>query len=93
MTEEVGAVTGELEVATRLEEGSIEVKVRYADAEEWYTVEGGPVVPRDAQSLSSAGLRKLHEHIVEHLRRPGLVVGRNEEPVSLKSLTCIPTKE
>jgi hypothetical protein len=44
MTEEVGVVTGDLEVPTRLLAAEdIEVTVRYAGAEEWYTVEGSPI--------------------------------------------------
>ena len=44
MTEEVGAVTGDLEVATRsLAAEDIEVTVRYAGADEWYSVEGSPI--------------------------------------------------
>jgi uncharacterized protein YcsI (UPF0317 family) len=53
ITEEVGAVTGNLEVATRpLEAKGIEVTVRYAGAEEWYTVEGSPLELDNAGSLT-----------------------------------------
>lgn len=49
MTEEVGVITGELELrTTRAEDGSVSVMVRYAGALDWYTVTG------------SAGLR-LHD--------------------------------
>jgi hypothetical protein len=44
MTDEGGAVTGALEIATRLlDAGVLDVCVRYAGAEEWYTVAGSPV--------------------------------------------------
>src|SRR5918998_5185210 len=44
MTEEAGAVTGDLELLTRpAEVGALEALVRYAGAEEWYTVSGSPL--------------------------------------------------
>ncbi len=44
MTEEVGAITGELELLTRLTpDGDIEALVRYAGAQDLYTVSGSPV--------------------------------------------------
>jgi len=84
MTEEVSAITGELELATRfLEEGLIEVVVRYAGAEEWYTVEGSPIEPEDPDSLSSPELHELHQRVVGHLTTPGPIVDGNEEATSL----------
>jgi hypothetical protein len=57
MTEEVGAVTGDLEVATRLlAADGIEVTVRYAGAEEWYTVEGSSIESDNASSLAPLSL-------------------------------------
>ena len=85
MTEEVGAVTGDLEVLTRLlQEGSAEVKVRYADAEEWYTVEGSPIGGERGPSLI---LHELHRCAVERLTQPGKTVNGNEEPASLAGLS------
>lgn len=79
MTKEVGAVTGDLEIATRLTgTGTIEVTVRYAGASEWYVVEGSPIEPGNAGSPS-----ELRERIVEHLTTPGPTVDGNEEPVYL----------
>src|SRR5919202_3364998 len=52
MTTEVGAVTGELEVVTRAEEGTLEAFIRYAGAEEWYTVEGSPIELENGADLS-----------------------------------------
>lgn len=43
MTEQAGAVTGELELETRIESEGLDVMVRYAGAEEWYTVVGSPM--------------------------------------------------
>lgn len=79
MTEEAGAVTGELEVETRVEGDALAVLVRYAGAEEWYAVTGGPLAPREPHPT-------LHERVVEHLRRPGPVVDGNESAVSLEDL-------
>ncbi|MDQ4004481.1 MAG: hypothetical protein M3259_11710 [Actinomycetota bacterium] len=81
MTEEVGAVTGELEVATRLRSRKIEVAVRYAEADEWYAVDGSPIAVNNADELSYS---ELHEHVVRHLTTPGVVVKGNEEPTSLR---------
>jgi hypothetical protein len=84
MTEEVGAVTGELELLSRVGAGVLDVWVRYAGAEEWYTVTGSPV------SLDAAGRcapANLHERVVSHLTTPGPVVDGNEEPVSLERLS------
>ena len=82
MTKEVGAVTGNLEIATRpTNTGTIEVTVRYAGASEWYAVEGSPIEPSGSGDPSK--LDGLHERIVEHLTRPGPTVEGNEAPASL----------
>ena len=79
MTKEVGAVTGDLEIATcPADQGTIEVTVRYAGAEEWYTVEGSPIESGNASRPS-----ELHERIVEYLTMPGNIVEGNEEATSL----------
>jgi hypothetical protein len=51
----------------------LDVRVRYAGAEEWYTVTGSPVSPDDRSSPAE----ELHEHVVEYLSTPGPVVGGN----------------
>jgi hypothetical protein len=80
MTDEAGAVTGDLEISTRLlDAGLLDVHVRYAGAEEWYTVTGSPVSPGDRYPTAD-----LHERMVEYLTTPGPVVGGNEEPTSLR---------
>ena len=85
MTREAGAVTGDLEIATRVENDSLGVFVRYAGAEEWYTVEGSPISPADRVHSSPNELRRLHQRILAHLTSPGRVVNGNELPVSLAS--------
>ncbi len=85
MTKEVGAVTGDLEVATLLSQTvpAVEVIVRYAGAEEWYTVEGSPVKLGGASGPSPIELRELHERVVERLTRPGKIIEGNEKSTSL----------
>lgn len=84
MTREVGAVTGELEICTRLVAEGLEVAARYAGADEWYAAAGSPVeLGDDGGCLFPLELRELHEQVVGHLTTPGLTVDGNEEPVSL----------
>jgi hypothetical protein len=66
MTVEVGAITGELEVATRPHPQGTEVKVRYAGAEEWYPIEGSPLPAPEP-----------HERVLDHLTTP-----RKQPPVT-----------
>lgn len=81
LTKDVGAITGDLEIATRPSDaGTIEVTVRYAGASEWYAVEGSPFQAADTGGLS---LPELHKRMIEHLTTPGPVVEGNEYPVSL----------
>jgi hypothetical protein len=82
MTDEVGAVTGDLEIVTRLDTEGLCVFVRYAGADEWYTVTGSPLSLGDRSSPAA-----LHERVVSHLTKPGSVVDGNEEPVSLKEFS------
>lgn len=90
MTVEVGAVTGELEISTRAGDENLQVRVRYAGADEWYAVEGEPIRLENASSLPLSGLRELHERIVRHLQQPGPVVSSNEEPTSLRGFSLTP---
>lgn len=77
LTEEAGAVTGELELLCRPGPGGLDVLVRYAGADEWYTVSGSPVrvqgEPDDAPG-----------RVVRHLVTPGPVVDGNERAVTLE---------
>ena len=76
MTEEAGAVTGELELLCRPEAGGVRVAVRYAGADEWYTVSGNPVrIQRDEN--------ETRDQLLERLTTPGPVVDGNERPVTL----------
>lgn len=76
MTVEAGAITGDLEVCTKPAESGVEVTVRYAGANEWYTVEGSPVDDRE----------DCHRRVIERLTTPGEKRGFNEDPVSLAGL-------
>jgi hypothetical protein len=77
MTEEAGSVTGELKLLCKSETDGLHVAVRYAGADEWYTVSGSPVQiqgnPHDALG-----------RVVRHLSTPGPVVDGNERPVTLE---------
>lgn len=57
MTDEVGVVTGDLELCTELSDyGELRALVRYEGAEEWYAVTGGSCVladPLDHQQVHS----------------------------------------
>ena len=76
MTEEAGAITGELDLLCRPGADGLHVAVRYAGADEWYTVSGSPVRiqgnPDDAMG-----------RVVGHLSTPGPVVDGNERAVTL----------
>jgi hypothetical protein len=63
MTDEVGAVTGELTLRTELaEEAAVRVLVQYVGAEEWYRVTDAP------ESLpAGTTLQALQERLVEQL--------------------------
>ena len=84
MTEEVGAITGDLELQTRATpDGSgIEAMVRYAGAQDLYTVSGSPT-HFVAERADHAEHRAAHERILETLTTPGRVEGGNEMPVDL----------
>jgi len=78
MTEEAGAITGELELLTRYSgDGALEVLVRYAGADEWYTVSGSPV------PVSEADHCRAHEAVLGRLTTPGPIEGGNEIPGDL----------
>lgn len=65
MTDEVGVVTGDLELRTTLDEGVLRALVRYEGAEEWYAVTGAScrlVDPRDHDAV--------HQVLLGVLNRP-----------------------
>jgi hypothetical protein len=83
MTDEVGAITGELELLTRVTpDGGIEAMVRYAGARDLYTVSGSPahyVAVRPGQVEHHAA----HERMLDALTTPGRIEGGSETPVDL----------
>jgi hypothetical protein len=80
MTEEAGAVTGDLELLTRpSDEGTLEILVGYADADEWYTVSGSPLT----KFVGEDDHRAAHEALLARLTTPGPYEGGNELPVDL----------
>jgi hypothetical protein len=81
MTQEVGAVTGELEICTRLVAEGLEVAVRYAGAEEWYSVENSPIPLDNGTGLLTP--KHIHGRVAEQLTKPGPIVDGNEQPASL----------
>ena len=76
MTDEVGAITGELELLTRPGGSGIEARVRYAGARDLYTLSGSPV-----PSVGTHG--QAHQNILRRLTTPGRDEGENELPVDL----------
>ncbi len=85
MTREAGAVTGDLEIATRAEGDALEVSVRYTGAEEWYAVEGSPLPLAETAHSNPDELHELHRRVLGHLTSRGRMVEGNELPVSLAS--------
>ena len=85
MTEEAGAITGELELLTGVtsDGGGIEVMVRYAGAQDLYTVSGSPVYAV-SEHPDQVEHRAAHERILEALTTPGRIESGNEMPVDLQ---------
>ena len=85
ITDEVEAITGELELQTRVApDGSIEALVNYAGAQDLYTVSGSPVRTATLSEHPDPGEhRAAHERILESLTTPGRVESGNELPVAL----------
>ena len=84
MTVEAGAVTGELELATRTVSEGLQACIRYAGAEEWYTVEGCPL-PLD--TFPDPDPAEIHRRIEEHLKTPGSTVDGNERATTLEGFS------
>jgi hypothetical protein len=83
MTDEAGAITGELELLTRVTpDGGVEAMVRYAGAQDLYTVSGSPVRAASDRP-DQVEHRAAHERILEKLTTPGRVESGNEMPVDL----------
>ena len=85
MTEEVGAITGELELLTRAtRDGTVEAKVRYAGAQDLYTVSGSPVQTATlSEHPNEEEHRGAHKRILETLTTPAGFESGNEMPVDL----------
>ena len=86
MTEEAGAITGDLELLTRpTPDGSaIEALVGYGGARDLYTVSGSPV-RAVSESPDEEEHRAAHGRILEILTTPGPVdEGGNELPADLR---------
>ena len=79
-TVEAGAVTGDLELSTRMTPEGVRAGVRYAGADEWYAVEGSPATPANFPERAHPG---IHAHVLRLLTTPGRVESGNELPVGL----------
>ncbi|WP_433870627.1 hypothetical protein [Saccharopolyspora sp. CA-218241] len=64
-TDEVGVITGDLELATECEAGAVVVWLRYAGADEWYRISGADVELHDARDHAA-----LHRALAAVLHRP-----------------------
>ncbi|MGH3759547.1 hypothetical protein [Actinophytocola sp.] len=66
LTEEVGVVTGDLELRTTVDSaGVVTAKVRYAGADEWYRLRGGVCKLVDTRDHAA-----VHSLLVGILNRP-----------------------
>ena len=65
MTDEVGAVTGELELATECADGQVSVWLRYAGATEWYRISAADCQLHDARDHEA-----VHRSLAAVLHRP-----------------------
>jgi hypothetical protein len=84
MTDEAGAITGELELLTHVtpDGGGIEAMVRYVGTRDLYTVSGSPIHAASGRP-DQVEYRVAHERILETLTTPGRVESGNEMPVDL----------
>ena len=78
LTNEAGAVTGDLELLTRPSGNGIEAEVRYEGARDLYTVSGSPLEITDSHP-------EAHRTILKKLTTPGRTESGNELPVDLTS--------
>jgi hypothetical protein len=53
MTDEVGVVTGDLDLRTEVADGHVVLRVRYRDADEWYAVTGGRAPLSDGPAVDA----------------------------------------
>lgn len=65
MTDEVGAVTGDLTLRTELaEDGTVRVQVQYLGADEWYRVTDSPTTLPTGDTVET-----LHDRLLAELGR------------------------
>lgn len=85
MTDEAGTVTGTLELLTRLTPDSraIEALVRYAGAQDLYTVTGSPLRGVSEHPPDQIEHQQAHDRILGSLTTPGEAEHGNERPVDL----------
>ncbi|SFS86888.1 hypothetical protein [Saccharopolyspora flava] len=65
MTDEVGVITGDLELATACEDGAVTVWIRYDGAEEWYRLSAA-----DCHLHDQRDHQPLHDCLAAVLNRP-----------------------
>ncbi|WP_407841848.1 hypothetical protein ACE1OC_41400 [Streptomyces sp. DSM 116496] len=66
MTDEVGVITGDVTLTTEpASDGTVQVRIQYTGAEEWYTLTGSPA------PLPAGGLVVFHERVVEAVKAGG----------------------
>lgn len=61
MTDEVGAITGELTLRTEVQAGTVVHRVQYKDADEWYVITGGSGPLADGMDIDAAHAQALAE--------------------------------
>jgi hypothetical protein len=83
MTDEAGAITGELEMHTRvMPDGGIEAMVRYAGGQDHSTLSGSPV-RGVSERPDQEEYHAAHERVLESLTTPNRAESGNQIPVGL----------
>ena len=65
MTDEVGVITGDLELRTTLTDGAVTVEVRYEGADEWYRLSAA-----DCHLVDDKDHEAVHRALLGVLNRP-----------------------
>jgi hypothetical protein len=65
MTDDVGVITGDLELRTTLTDGAVTVEVRYEGADEWYRLSAA-----DCQLADPTDHAAVHHALLGVLNRP-----------------------
>ncbi|BFV60835.1 hypothetical protein KCMC57_up59390 [Kitasatospora sp. CMC57] len=66
LTEELGAITGDLTLHTTWVDGEARITIQYTGAQDWFTVVGSPVTVTDETAA-----RNLHQAMVEATKAGG----------------------